>query len=416
MSYIDSLIADRLGGQNFGKTTEIFKFEKIKRAKAAARLAHPDLPLIDMGVGEPDSRADDLVIEAIAREAALPENRTYADNGIFEFREAAARYLERTYRLTGIDPASQIVHAIGSKSALAMLPVAFINPGDVILMPTPCYPIPATWTRYLGGEVYPLPLYESNNFLPDFGTIPPSILRRAKLLYLNYPNNPTGAVADAEFFARVVEFAERNRIAVIHDAAYAALTYDGYDPLSFLSVPGAVEVGVETHSLSKAFNMTGWRIGFVCGNPQMITTYATIKDNTDSGQFRAIQKAAAIALAHPEITAATIEKYSRRFGLLVPALRELGFNAHKPSGSFYCYVKSPIAVQQTGTASSMRFSSAGDFSDWLLRTTLISTVPWDDAGAYLRFSVTFEADTQIREREIINELKRRLEGYKFIFD
>ncbi|MGA2407122.1 MAG: LL-diaminopimelate aminotransferase [Bacteroidales bacterium] len=409
-NFFDDKISERLGGVNFGKSTVIYKFELIKRAKAAAKKAHPELNLIDMGVGEPDSPADDLVVRALSEEAGKPENRWYADNGIPEFQEAAACYLEKIYGLSGLVPSEHIVHGIGSKSVLAMLPICFINPGDILLTTIPGYPVTATYTKYLGGEIFNLPLLESNSFLPDLNLIPQQVLKRVKLLYLNYPNNPTGAVASTEFFEQVVDFAKKNNIIVIHDAPYSALTYDGYKPLSFLSVKGAMDVGIEVHSLSKAFNMTGWRIGFICGNSKAVKAYATVKDNTDSGQFRAIQKAAIQALKHTEITDETIIKYSRRFNLLVDALNDLGFNAIKPKGSFYCYVKAPV-----GTESGKIFNSASEFSEFLIHESLISTVPWDDAGKFIRFSVTFEADSLQKEIEVINEMKERMKTLQLRF-
>ncbi|RPI03463.1 MAG: LL-diaminopimelate aminotransferase [Ignavibacteriae bacterium] len=410
MNFIDDKISERLGGRNFGKSTEIYKFELIKRAKAAAKKEHPDVPLIDMGVGEPDWPADPMVVQTLSEEAGKPQNRWYADNGILEFQEAAAQYLHNIYGVQGLNPSEHIVHGIGSKPMLAILPICFINPGDVLLTTIPGYPVTATYTKYLGGEVFNLPLLESNSFLPDLSSVPESILKRSKAIYLNYPNNPTGATATPEFFKEVVEFAVRHGIVVIHDAPYAALTYDGNKPLSFLSVDGAMDVGVEVHSLSKAFNMTGWRIGFVCGNPKAIKAYATVKDNTDSGQFRAIQKAGITALSNTSITDKTVEKYSRRFDLLVQALRASGFRAKKPKGSFYCYVQSP-----KGTKQGDKFNTAAEFSDFLIRHALISTVPWDDAGSYIRFSVTFEADTPEQEIQVIGELTRRLKSIDLQF-
>jgi len=409
-NFFDDKISERLGGMNFGKSTVIYKFELIKRAKADAKLAHPDMNLIDMGVGEPDWPADGLVVKALAEEAGKPENRWYADNGIPEFQEAAADYLSRVYGLSGLIPSEHIVHGIGSKPVLAMLPICFINPGDFLLTTVPGYPVTATYTKYLGGEVFNLPLLESNSFLPDLDTVPSHILKKAKLLYINYPNNPTGAVATMEFFNKVVEFAKTNNIIIINDSAYGALTYDGYKPSSFLSAEGAMEVGLEVHSLSKAFNMTGWRIGFICGNSKAVKAYATVKDNTDSGQFRAIQKAGIQALRQIEITARTVEKYSRRFNLLTDALNEVGFEAKKPKGTFYCYVKAP-----SGTEDGKTFSTAADFSEFLIRESLISTVPWDDAGKYIRFSVTFEADTLQKEKEVIDEMKGRIKKLKLKF-
>ena len=410
VNFFDDKISERLGGVNFGKSTAIYKFELIKRAKAAAKKAHPETGIIDMGVGEPDWPADYLVVKALSEEAGKPENRWYADNGIPEFQEAAALYLEKVYGLSGLIPSEHIIHGIGSKPVLAMLPICFINPGDILLTTVPGYPVTATYTKYLGGEVFNLSLLESNSFLPDLSIIPQPVLKRAKLLYLNYPNNPTGAVATTEFFTQVVDFARKNNIIVIHDAPYSALTYDGYKPLSFLSVKGAMDVGIEVHSLSKAFNMTGWRIGFVCGNSKAVKAYATVKDNTDSGQFRAIQKAAILALRHTEITDKTIIKYSRRFDLLVDALNDLGFDAKKPKGSFFCYVKAPL-----GTESGKVFNSATEFSEFLIHESLISTVPWDDAGKFIRFSVTFEADSLQKEIEVINEMKERMKILKLKF-
>ena len=409
-TFIQEQFADRIGGSNYGKDTNIYKFEKIKRAKAAARQAHPDVELIDMGVGEPDEMADAGVVAKLAEEAAKPENRGYADNGIPEFKAAAAQYLKDVFSVDGIDPVTEVLHTIGTKPALAMLPSVFINPGDVTIMTVPGYPVMGTHTKYLGGEVYNVKLTKENGFLPDLDTIPGDIARRAKLLYLNYPNNPTGAAATPEFFAKVVEWAKKHSVVVVHDAPYAALTYDGVKPLSFLSVPGAKDVGVELHSLSKSYNMTGWRIGFIAGNPLIVKAFGDVKDNNDSGQFIAIQKAAMYGLAHPEITEAIAAKYSRRHNLLVAALNELGFKAEKPKGSFFLYVEAPKGIK-----GGQRFESGEAFSQYLIREKLISTVPWDDAGPFVRFSVTFIAKGEDEERRVIDEIKRRLSDVEFEF-
>jgi len=233
--FIQGLFAERIGGGNFGKDTKIYKFEKIKRAKAEARKTHPTTELLDFGVGEPDEMAPSVVVEALKIECAKTENRGYSDNGIQELKNAAAEYMASVYGVTGIDPEKEVIHSIGSKCALAMLPDAFINQGDVTLMTVPGYPIMATHTEWNGGRTVKVPLLEENGFLPDLDSIDKEDLKKAKLFYLNYPNNPTGAVANAEFFKKVVEFAAANEIIVVHDAAYAALTYDG-KPLSFLSV------------------------------------------------------------------------------------------------------------------------------------------------------------------------------------
>lgn len=409
-TYIQQSFADRIGGANYGKDTAIYKFEKIKRAKAAAKQEHPDTELIDMGVGEPDEMADAGIVAKLAEEAAKRENRGYADNGIPEFKEAAVRYLSNVFGVEGIDASTEVLHSIGSKPALAMLPSCFINPGDITIMTVPGYPVLGTHTKYLGGEVYNVELKKENAFLPDLRSIPEDIARRAKLLYLNYPNNPTGASATAEFFAEVVEWARKYGVVVVHDAPYAALTYDGLKPLSFLSVPGAKDVGVELHSLSKSYNMTGWRIGFIAGNPLVVKAFGDVKDNNDSGQFIAIQKAAAYGLDHPEITEKIAEKYSRRHDMLVDVLNGLGFTAEKPKGSFFLYVEAPKGVK-----GGRRFESGEDFSQYLIREKLISTVPWDDAGHFVRFSVTFIADGEEEEKRVISEIRRRLSDVEFEF-
>jgi LL-diaminopimelate aminotransferase len=403
-------IAERIGGLSFGKSTQIYKFEKIKRAKKEALKKNPHGTLIDLGIGEPDEAADLLIIDTLYKEAQKGENRFYADNGIPEFLEAAVEYLSKVYHVGNLDPQKNVLHGIGSKPILAMLPLCVVNPGDYIITTVPGYPVPATYTSYLGGNIFALPLLKENNYLPQLKLIPNDILKKAKMLYLNYPNNPTGAVADRAFFEEVVSFADRNNIVVVHDAAYAALVYDGHKPLSFLSIDGAVDVGVEIHSLSKAFNMSGWRIAFIAGNPTLIEAYRTVKDNTDSGQFRAIQKAAIQALRNTIITNRICEKYSRRFDFLIETLKRIGFDVQKPMGSFYCYAPSP-----KGTKKGIQFKNAEQAAEFLIKEALISTVPWDDAGSFLRFSVTFEAGSIAKEKKIMTELENRLLKLDLIF-
>lgn len=409
-SYIQQLFAARIGGDKFGKDTVLYKFEKIKRAKKAALAAHPDVPLIDLGVGEPDWMAAPEVVEVLCAEARKPENRGYTDNGVQVFKDAAARYMANVYGVAGIDPAGEVVHGIGSKPVLALLPLAFINPGDITIMTVPGYPVMGTTTKGLGGEVVNLPLLAENDFLPDLDALTADQRRRAKLLYINYPNNPTGATATPAFFEKVVRFAKENGVIVVSDAAYGALTFDGRKPLSFLATPGAKDVGVEIHSLSKAYNMTGWRLAFVCGNELVVKGFAAVKDNNDSGQFAAIQKAGVYCLDHPEITEKTAAKYSRRHDMLVAALAAAGFSVKKPGASFYLYARIP-----SGAKGGRTFSSAEDFSQYMITEKLISTVPWDDAGPYVRFSVTFEAANEAEERRIIDEIARRLSDAGFVF-
>lgn len=409
--YIQQLFAERIGGADYGKSTAIYKFEKIKRAKAAARKAKPGVELIDMGVGEPDEMADAQVVEALRTEAGRAENRGYADNGGPEFKAAAARYMKAVLGVD-IDPVKEVNHAIGNKAALRILALCFINPGDVAIMTVPGYPVLGTHAKYLGGEVYNCPLTAENNFLPDLEAIPADIARRAKVMVLNYPNNPTGATATPAFYEKAIAFAQANDVILVNDAAYASLIFEG-QPLSFLQLPGGKDVGVELHSLSKSFNMTGWRISWVCGHPLIVKAFADMKDNCDSGQFLAIQQAAAVALDNPAITERISEKYSRRMDLLVETLAGAGFAVTKPKGSFFLYTAAPKSAEKNGET--VTFASGEDFSQFLIKELLISTVPWDDAGNFVRFSVTFEGKGETEEQRVIGEIKQRLSQYKFAF-
>ena len=408
-SYIQSLFAERIGGNAFGKDTKIYKFEKIKRAKRAALAANPGAELIDMGVGEPDDMAFPEVVAKLAEEAGKIENRFYADNGGPDFKAAVHDYMRELYGVE-LDTDSEILHTIGSKSALTLLPSCFINPGDITLMTVPGYPVMGTWTKYLGGEVVNMPLLKENGFFPDFDALAEDQKRRAKLCYLNYPNNPTGTCATVEFYTKAIDFARQNNVLLVIDAPYAPLNFTG-KPLSILSLPGAKDVAVELHSMSKGFNMTGWRLGWICGNPLAVKAFATVKDNADSGQFLAIQKAAAVGLRNQaSITPRICEKYARRLAALSQTLRDLGFDAAMPQGSFYLYVEIPKGIRN-----GRRFESGEDFSQWLISEKLISTVPWDDVGHFVRFSATFVAPTLDEETRVLNEVKRRLADSTFEF-
>jgi LL-diaminopimelate aminotransferase len=405
--WFQSLFADRLGGANYGKGTEIYKFEKIKRAKRKAIAEHPERKLLDFGIGENDDMADESVRLTLAREASKVENRGYADNGIQNYKDAAAEFMQRQFGVK-LDPATEICHCIGSKPAYAMLPACFINPGDVTLMTVPGYPVAGTWTRYLGGEVHRLPLKKENGFYPDLDGIPAEIKKRAKLLIINYPNSPTGAVATPDFYKRVIEFAHTNKVVIVQDAAHILLSYAS-EPYSFLQVDGAKEVGVEVHSMSKGYNMIGWRLGFVCGNAKIVQAYADVKDNSDSGQFMAIQHAAAQALRTPAIPQQVRAKYQRRLEKLVAALRQVGFTCSMPGGTYFLYTAAP-----TG-AGDRSFATAEEASQCLIHEQSISCVPWDDAGAYLRFSVTYTAKDAAEEDALMIETVARLKGMKLRF-
>lgn len=405
--YFQKLFAQRIGGVNYGKGTEIYKFEKIKRAKRKALADYPDRKLIDFGIGENDDMAAEPVRQVLKAEADKKENRGYADNGILAFKEAAARFMQRQFGVA-LDAATEVNHCIGSKTALAMLPACFIDPGDVTLMTVPGYPVAGTHTAYYGGSVYKLPLLPENDFFPDFDAIPRDVAAKAKLLVLCYPNSPTGKVATVDFYKRAIEFAQKNEIVVVQDAAHILLSYEG-EPLSFLSVPGAKEVGVEVHSLSKGFDMIGWRLGFVAGNRLLVQAFADVKDNCDSGQFMAIQKAGAAALDDPSIPQRIRAKYRRRLEKLVATLRRCGFECSMPGGSYFLYTKAPKS------AGSTTFKNAGEAGEFLITQQSIVTVPWDDAGAFLRFSVTYEAADEAAEDALMADCESRLKGIELAF-
>lgn len=411
MDYIQEMFAERIGGSRFGMSDVIYKFEKIKRSKREASELHPDMELIDLGVGQPDYMADGDVIRVLSEESAKWENRGYADNGIDEFKKAAAKYMDQVFGVKGIDYETETLHMIGSKAGLTILPQAFINPGDVTLITVPGYPVMGTITEWLGGEKYELPLKEEHDFYPDLDAIPENICKRAKLIYVNYPNNPTGQAATREFFEKLVAFAKKNHIIIVQDAAYAAICLDGQKPLSILSIDGAKDIVVEIHSLSKSYNMTGWRLGFAVGNAKIIAALATVKDNFDAGQFKPIQLAGSYALAHPELTEQMNTVYKRRQKLLCELLAEKGFCVTPSKGTFYLYVKAP-----TGMADGTTFATAEDFSQYMIREKMISVVPWDDAGHYVRFSLTFHAPTAEIEKEIMDEVRARLADCEFVFE
>ena len=393
---IQKLFAERIGGAQFGQSTAIYKFEKIKRAKRAAKEAHPDVEMLDFGVGEPDQMAPRAIRQALKKAVDDPANRGYADNGIAEFKAAAAKYMADFFGVTDLDPATEINHTIGSKPALAMLPLCFVNPGDAVLATIPGYPVLATHAKYLGGTVIPVPLLAKNGFFPDLQALEQTDLSRVKLFYVNYPNNPTGTAATEAFFDELIAFAQRHNILIVQDAAYATLIY-GRPRLSILSRPGGKEAAIELHSMSKCYIMTGWRL-------------AEVKDNIDSGQFKAIQIAACAGIADVRLSEKIRAHYQKRLRGLVKVLKGAGFKAKMPGGTFYLYVPAP-----KGAAGGRTFANAEEASQYLIKEHGISTVPWDDAGAYLRFGATFESAGKADDARVLDELGRRLARAGLVF-
>ena len=406
---IQNLIANRLGGIEFGQKTEIYKFEKIKIAKRQFLTKNPHKKLLDFGVGESDQKPNQAIIDQLYKSAKNLKKHGYTDTGTPAFKQAASRFYNDLFKVKNLDPKKNILPTIGSKEALANLPKCFINQKDIVLQTTPGYPILATNTRYLGGEVYNLPLLEKNNFYPDFSIIPSNILQKAKILVLNYPNNPTGKCANKEFFQTAIDFALKHNIIIISDNAYATIVFDR-SPLSILQFPGSEKCALELFSFSKGFSMTGWRLGFAVGNELLIKLLSTIKDNTDSGSFEAIQQAGILALEKAKIFTQEInQRFQRRMNLLVTTLNQIGFEATLPEGTFFLFMKSP---RQLGNK---KFKKAEEIAKFLIEEKGIVCVPWDDHENYLRFSATFEAQNETEEKAVMQDLKERLEGLQIRF-
>jgi len=317
-----------------------YLFREIDRKKVEMRQRGVDI--IDLGIGDPDLPTPAHIIAAIKEAAEDPITHRYPSySGLSDFKLAVANWYQERFGVE-LDPSTEVLCLIGSKEGIAHFPLAFINPGDVALVPTPAYPVYHTATLFAGGQSFYMPLLRQNNFLPDLDRIPSGIASRSRIMFINYPNNPTAAVADLGFFDRVVEFSKAHQIIVCHDAAYTEMAFDGYRPPSFLAAKGAKQVGIEFHSLSKTYNMTGWRIGFAVGNGNAIEGLGAIKSNVDSGVFQAIQRAGIVALRGDQsCVRETIAVYRERRDLMVRGLKEAGFEVESPKATFYLWVKAP---------------------------------------------------------------------------
>jgi len=317
-----------------------YLFLEIDKAKRRARAEGRDI--IDLGVGDPDQPTPKFIIDALYQAARDPANHRYAlDQGMPALRRSIEGWYKRRFNVD-LDPDTQILPLIGSKEGLAHFPLAFLNPGDYSLVPDPCYPPYKGGTILAGGKPFLMPLLASNDFLPDLKKIPRSVLKKSKLIYINYPNNPTNACADKGFYKEVVSFAVKHKLIVVSDLAYSEMAYDGYRAPSFLEVEGAREVGIEFHSLSKTYNMTGWRVGWACGNPRLISALAKIKSNIDSGIFSAVQLAAIAALEGPQDYIKNMcLLYQERRNILMKGLDTLGWSANLPKATFYVWVRIP---------------------------------------------------------------------------
>ncbi|MDR6223361.1 LL-diaminopimelate aminotransferase [Methanococcoides alaskense] len=356
-----------------------YLFATIDEAKAAVMAKGVDV--IDLGVGDPDMPTPEHIVESMCEAARDPATHRYPSyTGMIEFREAVANWCKDTRGLE-LDAATETLTLIGSKEGVAHIPLAFVNPGDVALIPDPGYPVYKIGTQFAGGEPHIMPLLEENGFLPDFDAIPADKLAKAKLMFLNYPNNPTSATADVKFFKEVVEFAKNNDIIVVHDNAYSEMVYDDYTAPSFLSVDGAMDVGMELYSMSKTYNMTGWRLAFAVGNKDLIKGFGKVKSNIDSGAFDAVQRAGITAVSSSQQCVADMNSiYQKRRDALLKGLRGIGLDAKAPKATFYMWVPTPDGYDSMG------------FSKLLLEESGIVATPGVGFGeygeGYIRFALT----------------------------
>ncbi|MCC6751574.1 MAG: LL-diaminopimelate aminotransferase [Deltaproteobacteria bacterium] len=329
-----------------------YLFAHIDKLKAEAR--QKGIDLIDFGIGDPDLPTPPHIIEALASAAAKPEYHRYPSyEGMLRTREAAARFYARRFAVK-LDPAREVLTLIGSKEGIAHFPLATIDPGDLALVPDPAYPVYATATQFAGGQVYRYGLLPRQQFLPDLASIPEDVARRAKVLYVNYPNNPTGGVATLEDYQRIHDFACRYDLIVVSDLAYSEMYFEDPAPASYLQVPGAMERGIEFHSLSKTYNMTGWRVAFAVGNATLVGALGKIKTNVDSGVFGAVQEAAIAALDGDQSAVDEMRGiYRERRNLLAEGLRAMGLEVHPPRGTFYFFVGLPPGLKAMDLTSRM---------------------------------------------------------------
>ncbi|MEE8551825.1 MAG: LL-diaminopimelate aminotransferase [Desulfobacterales bacterium] len=370
-----------------------YLFKEIDRQKEEVRKQGADI--IDLGVGDPDMPTPPHIIEALSKAAIDPANHRYPSySGMGDFNEAVARWYKRRFNVD-LDYENEVVTLIGSKEGIAHIPLAFINTGDLALVTSPGYPVYHIGVQFAGGQAYLMDLLKENDFLPDLNAVPEEIADKARMMFINYPNNPTSAVANRSFFQEVVTFAESHNIIVCHDAAYTEMAFDGYRPISFLEVEGAKAVGIEFHSLSKTYNMTGWRIGFAVGRKEIIQALGQIKSNIDSGAFQAVQVAGIAALEENQDCVDNINKvYTERRDILVDGLVELGLSVEKPRATFYVWIEAPKGY------------NSAEFTSHLLSKGGIVVTPGNGFGeageGYVRMALTVDKE---RLKEAVERIK-----------
>lgn len=378
-----------------------YLFARIERLIAEKRGAGIDV--ISLGIGDPDRPTPDHIIEELIKEAKNPANHQYPSSvGMLSYRQAVAHWYKHRFGVE-LDPGTEVVSLLGSKEGIAHISWCYLNPGDIILVPDPGYPVYSGGAILAGAEPYFVPVYPERGYLPDFDSIPSDVARRAKMMFINYPNNPTGAVADEAFYRKAIDFAREYEVLICHDAAYSDVAYDGYKPLSFLQFPGAKEVGIEFHSVSKTYNMTGWRIGWAAGNPEAVEALGRLKSNIDSGVFQAIQYAAAKGLtSSQEIVDRQNAIYQERRDILVEGLNSLGWSLQKPKATFYVWA--PVPKGHTSES----------FAELVLDKAGVVITPGTGYGqngaGYFRMALTIEKE---RIQEALNRISESIGKVEF---
>ncbi len=379
-----------------------YLFAAIDRAKA--EVIKKGIDVINLSIGDPDLPTPEHIVEAMKKALDNPAHHRYPSyEGMLSFRTAAAKWYKKTMNVD-LNPENEVLTLIGSKEGIAHIPLAFLNPGDISLVPDPAYPVYNIGSILADGKPYKMPLVAGNDFLPDLDAIPASIAKKAKLMFINYPNNPTSAIASLKFFEEVVEFAHENEITVIHDNAYSEMTYDGYKAPSFLNASGAKDVGIEVHSLSKTYNMTGWRLGFAAGNRDIIAGLGKVKTNVDSGAFEVVQEAGIAALSGPQDCVCEMNTiYKERRDALLVGLGELGLPVKPPKATFYVW------AHVNGSSS--------DFAKILLEKAGITATPGIGFGeygeGYVRFALTQPVD---RINEAVERMRKLLATTKCLLN
>jgi len=369
------------------------QIDQKKREKLAQ-----GVDVIDLGVGDPDLPTPKPIVEAMQRAVEKPEHHRYPSyEGMLSFRQAVADWYKRRFGVE-LDPQKEVVALIGSKEGIAHFPLAFVNPGDVVLCPDPAYPVYKIGTLFAGGEPYILPLKEENDFLPDFKSVPKDVLKRAKIIWVNYPNNPISATATESFYKELIEWARENNIIVASDLAYSEIYFGNEKPMSILQIEGAKDIAIEFHSFSKTFNMTGWRLGMAVGNEKLIAGLGKVKTNVDSGQFQAVQEAGITALNLPEEELQKIrDTYKERRSAMVKALEEVGLKVYPSDATFYLWVKVPEGY------------TSAEFVSRLLDECGIVCTPGNGFGeygeGYFRISLTVPTQRLLEAVERIKRLK-----------